>query len=224
MANDKSSFAWQLVVAIVNEGVASRAIRIGRHAGAHGATVILGRGTLRRPLLRLLELDNIRKEIVLMVVENGEVAIRSLAELNQQLHLDKPNHGIAFSMDVSHLLGTGSYDYAHQHESEEIIMKNQAIFIIVDKGNAEQAMRVAEKAGAHGGTIINARGSGIHESGKIFQMAIEPEKEILLIVSETEKTAAIVEAVRDELNIEAPGQGIIFVQDVRDAVGLRKAT
>ena len=40
------------------------------------------------------------------------------------------------------------------------------ILTIVNKGFAEEAMEVAKEAGAQGGTIISARGSGIHEAGK----------------------------------------------------------
>ena len=36
------------------------------------------------------------------------------------------------------------------------------------------------KAGAQGGTIMRGRGTGIHETAKIFGIPIEPEKEIVL--------------------------------------------
>jgi len=223
MSNESRRYAWQLIVVIVNEGQGSRAIRIGRRVGVKGATIVLGRGTLKRPLLRLLELDHVRKEIVLMVTENSLIVNNAMSSFEHELKLTKPNHGIAFSIDVSHFLGTGDYNYKHEHESEELAVKNQAIFVIVDKGNAELAMRVAEKEGATGGTIINARGSGIHETGRVFNMAIEPEKEILLIVTDAIITETIVDAIKKELRIEEPGRGIIFVQDVKEAVGLRKA-
>ncbi len=215
-------YNWQLVVAIVNSGQSSCALRIGRSVGVKGGTIVLCHGTLHRPFLQLLELADDRRELVLMVTETGEIANATLQALLKDLKLDRRHHGIAFTLDVSHFLGTGHYQYTDTHESEDVLMKHQAIFIIVDKGKAEEAMRVANRAGAHGGTIINARGSGIHETMKIFQMAIEPEKEIVLIISETETTAAIVDAIKVELDIEKPGNGIIFVQDVKDAVGLRK--
>ena len=78
----------------------------------------------------------------------------------------------------------------------------------------------ATEAGAKGGTIINARGSGIHETSKVFSMEIEPEKEIVLILSRTESTDAIAAAIRDKLKIDEPGNGIIFIQDVNRTYGL----
>lgn len=213
---------WKLVIAIVNPGYSSRALRIARSVGVTGGTIVLGRGTNRRPLLQLLELADIRRELVLMVCDDELIADAALDKLARELRFDKPHHGIAFTLDVTHFLGTGNYEYKDKPTQEDTTMKHQAIFIIVDKGKGEEAMRTANEAGAQGGTIINARGSGIHETMTVFQMAIEPEKEIVLIVSETDKTENIVTAIKEKLEIEKPGNGIIFVQDVKNAVGLRK--
>ena len=38
----------------------------------------------------------------------------------------------------------------------------------------------SKKAGAGGGTIISGRGTGIHEHAKLFNIPIEPEKNIVL--------------------------------------------
>ena len=216
-------YNWELVVAIVNPGQSSRVIRIGKSVGVKGGTVVLAHGTARQPLLQFLELADVRKEIVLMVADTPKMANATIEALDDQLKMHKKNHGIAFTVDVSHFIGTGHFQYCDTHESEDKPMKHQVIFTILDKGKAEDAMKIASEAGAHGGTIINARGSGIHETQMIFQMAIEPEKEILMIVSDIEKTEAIVEAIKIKMEIEKPGNGIIFVQDVKNAIGLSKS-
>ncbi|NLE11704.1 MAG: P-II family nitrogen regulator, partial [Actinobacteria bacterium] len=56
------------------------------------------------------------------------------------------------------------------------------IVTIVPKGLAEKPLRASQQAGAEGGTILYARGAGIHETRKILGVPIEPEKEILLTV------------------------------------------
>ena len=95
-----------------------------------------------------------------------------------------------------------------------------SITIIVDKGRAEDVIDAATKAGSLGGTIINARGSGIHETSKVFAMEIEPEKEVILILSKTEQTEQIVESISKEIKINEPGNGIIYVQDINKTYGL----
>ena len=95
-----------------------------------------------------------------------------------------------------------------------------SITVIVDKGKAEQVVEVATKAGAQGGTVINGRGSGIHETSKVFSMDIEPEKEIVLILSKAEMTESIVSSIAKEMQIDMPGNGIVYVQDVNRTYGL----
>ena len=52
-------------------------------------------------------------------------------------------------------------------------------------------------------------------------MEIEPEKEVVLIITEHSATRGIVLAVRDGLEIDKPGNGIIFVQPVLETYGIR---
>jgi nitrogen regulatory protein PII len=51
-------------------------------------------------------------------------------------------------------------------------------------------------------------------------MEIEPEKDIVLIIVKEELTEAVVNSIRDKLDIEKEGAGIIFVQEVDQAYGL----
>ncbi len=96
----------------------------------------------------------------------------------------------------------------------------KAIFTIVDRGKAEDVITAATCAGSRGGTIINARGSGIHETSKLFNMEISPEKEVVLILAKTEDVTKITDTIVEQLDINKPGNGIIFVQSVENAYGL----
>ena len=69
---------------------------------------------------------------------------------------------------------------------------------------------------------MNARGSGIHETGKVFSMDIEPEKEVVIIVSEAHLTESITSNIVNELDIQLPGNGIIYVQDINSCYGVHK--
>jgi nitrogen regulatory protein PII len=99
--------------------------------------------------------------------------------------------------------------------------KYDAIFTIVDKGLAVDVVDAAKKAGARGGTIISGRGSGIHENEVVFAMAIEPEKEIVMILTPAEITEDITNAIRTAMRIDEPNRGIIFITAVDRAIGLR---
>jgi nitrogen regulatory protein PII len=181
----------------------------------------MGRGTVSNKLLELLDLNDSRKEIVLMGVEKelaGEVA----QALVKEMHLSKPNHGIAFSVPLSHFFGFKHYEFGKEGKQEEMASAvYTAIFTVVDKGLAEDVVEAGKKAGARGGTIINARGSGIHDASVVFAMEIEPEKEMVMILAKTELNHKIVASIREKLHIDEPNHGIIFIVPVSVAYGLQ---
>ena len=220
MDNISTDKELELLFAIVNFGLGSKVVRRAKQNGVSGGTVLLGKGTMNNHFLKLLDLGDIRKEIALMISDK-QVAYTALEKLNKDFNFDKPNHGIAFSISVTSLFGARSYNYNNIKESRGVEnTMYKAIFVIVDKGNAETAIEAATKAGSRGGTIINSRGSGIHETSKLFSMEIEPEKEIVLILSETSLTEPIVQSIKDQLQIDEPGNGIMFILDINKAYGL----
>jgi len=213
---------YELICVIVNFGLGSKVLGMAKRNGVSGGTIMLGRGTVHNRLLEFLELTDIRKEIVLMVAEKS-VARQTLELINDELDFSRPNHGIAFVMSVGAFIGSGHYEYEFNAEDGGVESMYQAIFVVVDKGNGEKVMEHAKAVGARGGTIINARGSGIHETATLLNMEIEPEKEIVLMLTRKGSTSGIVKAVRDNMKIDEPGNGIIFVQTVNETYGILNA-
>ncbi len=210
-----------LVCVIVNFGSGSGVLKIAKQNGVPGGTIMLGRGTVNNRLLELLDLSDIRKEIVLMIADEA-LGYAALEKLDKHFHFSKPYHGIAFTVPVLSVLGASKCAYEKNMESCGVDTgMYHSIFVIVDKGKGDEIMDVATKAGARGGTIMQARGSGLHENSKLFQMEIEPEKEVVLILTKKETTDSIVSALCDEMHIDKPGQGILFVQDVGRVYGLQ---
>ncbi len=211
----------ELSCVIVNYGLGSKIIKIAKQNGLSGGTIFLGKGTVKKNhLLELLDITDVRKEIVILISEKNK-AYQVLDELNSKIEFDKPHHGIAFALPVKDFFGgrNCASDKANESRGVNNTMYN-AIFVIVDKGLAESVLDAATAAGSRGGTIINARGSGAHENQKLFSMAIEPEKEIIMILSEISLTEQIVTSIRKQLKIDDPGNGILFVMDVNKTYGL----
>ncbi len=94
------------------------------------------------------------------------------------------------------------------------------IVSIVAKGSAEDVMDYAKQAGAEGGTILGGRGTGIHEGVKVFGILFEPEKEVVLILTEQTKTKAVMKSIYYGMKMAEPGNGIIFVIDVAKVAGI----
>lgn len=99
-------------------------------------------------------------------------------------------------------------------------MAYKLITIIVNRGFETAAMDAARLAGATGGTFLNARGAGAREAEKAFGIAIQPEKEILLVLSPKEKCDDIMRAVVKKTGLTTPGSGICFTLPVSEVLGV----
>ena len=98
----------------------------------------------------------------------------------------------------------------------------KCVLAIVNNGFAEDAMEAARAAGARGGTILHARGTTSKEAEKLFNITIEPEKEIVMILAKSELTDAILSALYHAIGTSTNAQGIAFALPVDETVGLHK--
>src|SRR5574344_1449676 len=222
MDSKSEAMEIELISVIVNLGMGSKILKTFKKYGICGGTIALGRGTANNRIWNYLGLSDIRKEIIYMVADK-ETAYRVLDIVNHEYNLDKPNHGIAFTTSICATMGMSNCKCDHiKIEIGEDNTMYHVITTIVDKGKADDVIEAAITAGSKGGTIINGRGSGIHETSKLFSMEIEPEKEIVIIVSEVDMTESIISAIREKLKIDEHGKGIIYVQDTNKTYGIFK--
>ena len=98
----------------------------------------------------------------------------------------------------------------------------EMINVIVNKGYAEDAMAAARKAGAGGGTIIQAHGTAKEGDAKFFGSEIVPEKDMLVILVPADKKSSIIKAISELDCFKTPGSGIIFCNEVKDFTVLGK--
>ncbi|WEG17271.1 P-II family nitrogen regulator [Alkalihalophilus pseudofirmus] len=94
------------------------------------------------------------------------------------------------------------------------------IVTIVNKGYSEEVVEASKKAGAEGGTIVCGRGTGIHEQAKLFNITIEPEKELVLTLIDRSKTDEVLVAIEKYAELDKPGKGIAFVLEVERTIGI----
>ena len=186
-----------LLLAIVNHGQAEKFVSIAKDAGAGGGTVIPARGTASNAILRILGLGDTSKEMVLIVLDKA-IAASIVKNVRDYGHIQ----GVAALM--------GSV------KEEGMSAKWKMINIIVNTGYVDDIMDAARKAGASGGTVTHARGTGTAEDAKFLGVPIVPEKEMIIILSETDKADRIIEASSSLKCLDEPGIGIIYTQDVVD--------
>ena len=209
---------FSLICCVVNMGDASKVLKISKKYGIKGATISIGRGTICDPVMNFFAICDERKEIVSMVAEN-ELASEAIKGISTEMHFNKANHGIAFLYAVAEFIGSKNSINGSSVNNGGKGMYN-VIFVIVEKGKAEEVIEAANKVGQVGGTIINARGAGIHEVQKFFSLEIEPEKEEVFIITKSENKDKIVASIREHLKIDEPGNGILYVLEANEVHGL----
>ena len=96
----------------------------------------------------------------------------------------------------------------------------KCILAVVNNGFSEEAMEAARAAGAKGGTILHGRGTISKEAEKFFNITIQPEKEIVMILARNEDIDQILKALYTVIGTSTGAQGIAFALPVDEVVGL----
>lgn len=102
-----------------------------------------------------------------------------------------------------------------EQESYEIII------VILNEGFSEVAMNAARDAGARGGTITHARGTGTKEMEKKYGIVITPQKEMIYILVNSKIRDDVMSTMNKVVGTETNAQGIIFSLPVSDVSGLK---
>ena len=217
--------AGKLLIVVTRHGAGDRVAAVARGAGARGGTILTGRGTVANRLLQLLCLADTEKDLVFVLAPPGGMpgivtALRSSPEVFRK------TTGIGIVLDVTAVFRSAwQAAGAPAAEPQGEAMKettgreptgHQLIFAIVNAGYADDLMAAARSAGATGGTILKARGTGTEADASFFGITIVPEKEVLLVLAASEAAPAICEAVRAAPCLEEPGSGIIFCVGAED--------
>lgn len=185
-----------------------------------------GEGTASSSTLEYFGLEDIKKYIYFsLIYEKDKKEI--LKSIKENLELDKPGYGICFTIPLSgstkyilDKLKTEDNEMKKDNKNESKKM-HHLIVTIVSEGFSEKAMDSAKKAGAFGGTLINGRSIYQTNSKRQFLgFSIEPEKDVILIVAEENKTSNIMDAIVKDTGLKTEGGGIIFSLPITDAIGL----
>ena len=96
---------YELIITIVNKGWSEKVIKVGREAGAQGATVLHARGSGLHDLASFLGIAiEPEKEIILNVVSNDKSEAIARA-ISQSLNLDKHGTGISMIIPIRSVFG-----------------------------------------------------------------------------------------------------------------------
>ena len=108
--------------------------------------------------------------------------------------------------------------------SEKPSMKfsHELIYVILNEGFSDMVMAAARPAGATGGTVLAGKGTGARESEKFLGISLANEKDVVLIVADKQKKAAIMKAIIEKAGPGTEAGAICFSLPVTAVEGLRR--
>ncbi len=98
---------------------------------------------------------------------------------------------------------------------------HELLVVIANQGYRNMVMDAAKSAGAGGGTVIHARGTGMERAESFFGVSLASEKEIIFIVSKTGQRSEIMREVMSKAGMGTKAKAIIFSLPVTSTAGLR---
>lgn len=228
-----------MVIAIADRENAEKVIEAFRESNVFTTDIVLGTGTAPTEILDYLYLSPNEKAVVFGVVTNAGL-LPLLKNFKRRLYIDVPGNGIVATVPLNSIGGKRSLEYildgqtlntsgkrvrpAGAEEREErmsIKTDFELIIVIANEGYSDVIMDAARGAGAGGGTVLKAKGTGAEYSEKFFGFSIASEKEMHLLVTPAQGRNAIMKAIMENAGLDSKAQAIVFSLPVSNAIGLR---
>lgn len=216
-----------LMTTIVDRKAGKKYLELYKSNEQHVMFTSLGEGTASSDMLDYLGLDKAEKLVVFSVQEEDDW-LRIKKQLQQKLKIDAPGGGIAFIIPLSSIGGKKALqfllekqDYQKEEESTLKDTERELIIVIANQGNIELIMDAAREAGAYGGTVIHARGTGMEKAEHFMGVSLAAEKEMIFIVAKKEQKNNIMKAIMEKAGMESRAKSIVFSLPVTDTAGLR---
>ena len=216
-----------LMTTIVDRNQVRKYLHLYEEEGLQIMLVTLGDGTASGDVLDYLGLEATEKAVIFSVLTD-ENFYKTKKSLQKKLQIDAPGGGIAFIVPFSSIGGkkalqffTVGQDFQKEEESALKDTTYELVIVIANQGNIEMVMDAARGAGAYGGTVIHAKGTGMEQAEKFMGVSLAAEKEMIFIVAKKEQKNDIMKAVMEQAGLDTKAKSIVFSLPVTDTAGLR---
>lgn len=230
MEKHENTPSFQMLVLITNPKLADKATRIFRRSTLPVQYRLNAEGTASSEVMDMLGLGSIDKCILMSTVPR-KLGDAMLHKLRVELHLGAVNSGIAFTISLTGLnkqlmrmlTKTDEENTSHNTRKVGNIMSDTKYALIVatvNIGYSGDVMDAAREAGASGGTVIHSRWIGNQEAAVSWGLSMQEEKEIVLILSDTDKKVEIMSAISEKCGMRSEAKGIVLSLPIDAVMGL----
>ncbi len=164
---------------------------------------------------------------LILSVADGDNTRKFMRQAKLRMFIDIPGNGIMMSVPLKSVGGGKTMAYLTDNKTatgEKPDMNNthELVCVILNEGCSDMVMAAARPAGASGGTVLSGKGTGARESEKFLGISLANEKDVVLIVAEKEKKAAIMKAIMDKAGPGTDAASICFSLPITAVEGLRR--
>lgn len=195
--------------------------------GVNVTMISLAYGTALPITLEYWGLTGHEKVIITAIVTRATWKPLKKALLDE-MRMNDPGHGVAFIVPLASvgrrsqlMFLSGGQEIGFKEEATLKETRYELLVAVGNMGYNETIMEAARAAGAGGGTVVHARGTGMEGAEKFFGVSLAKEKEIIYIVVKSETKAAIMESIMKNCGPETPAQAIVFSLPVSSVCGIR---
>ncbi len=193
----------------------------------NGVVSMLCNGTATDSMLSKMSLEKTEKIVISVMIPENQIGV-VVKGLLHQMNIGAPGNGIALVISVDGVGGksslkffVGESEVEKKEDTDMMETKSVLIVTVVDKGNTELVMEAARGAGAGGGTVMRAKGTGA-EIAKFFGVSISEEKEMVYIVSSRKGRDDIMKAIMEKAGGKTEAHGVVFSLPVDGVIGIRE--
>ncbi len=214
------------MITIANREKFPRFLEVYRKRKIDVNLISLGYGTQREDMIASFGLDRSERAVCMAMV-TGRIWAGVKKDLLNEVYINVPNTGIACIVPVSSVGGSREFaflkdgmDFEPEEESELKGTENELLVVISNQGYNEIVMDAARSAGAGGGTVLHARGTGMEKAERFFGISLASEKDVTFIVAAASLKSDIMRAIMEKAGMNTDAKSIVFSLPVTDAAGL----
>lgn len=198
-----------------------------RDAGLNLVTTMMGRGTATPQQLALYGLSRTEKAVTGAVV--GTDTMKQLFRTaKRKLFIDIPGNGLMLAVPLKSVSSgrtlaylTDSGKAATGGGVPTMNFEYELIVVILNEGHSDMVMDAARSAGAGGGTVLHAKGTGGTRGEKFFSVSLADEKDMIYIIAHKDEKAAIMRSINEQAGPGTKAGAICFSLPISSVAGLR---
>ena len=195
-----------------------------RAAGLRGILSMPGRGTATSEHLAIYGLDATEKYVI-SGVGNGDEAEGLIKSAKRKLFIDIPGNGVMLTVPLKSVAGGKTLAYLTDEQktggAPRMDFEHELIIIILNEGYSDFVMAGARAAGAGGGTVLHAKGTGGTRGEKFFSVSLADEKDMIYIIAHRDEKAAIMRSINEQAGPGSRAGAICFSLPISSVAGLR---